>query len=164
MLLQTSVGGAVFVIFAFTLLIASLNRLPVLRLLLPVGRDVGGQGRGRGRRGAGRGRRGRGPVGGGGGGDPRPVGAVGGRRLGGAAAVQLGAAEAGAAALDAARRAGRRSRAGRGAGPARKQSGKLGMTLGWLWVVFPLIPLPENFPKLQYSVTTVQYLLVHPLF
>ena len=94
-------------------------RLPVLRLLLPVGRDVGGQGRGRGRRGAGRGRRGRGAVGGGGGGDPRPVGAVGGRRLGSAAAVQLGAAEAGAAALDAARRAGRRSRAGRGAGPAR---------------------------------------------
>ena len=106
-----------FVIFAFTLLIASLqqppDRLPVLRLLLPVGRDVCGQGRGRGRL------RGRGPVGGGGGGDPRPVGAVGGRRLGGAAAVQLGAAEAGAAALDAARRAGRRSRAGRGAGPAR---------------------------------------------
>ena len=141
MLLQTSVGGAVFVIFAFTLLSAyirqPLERLPVLRLLLPVGRDVGGQGRGRGRGGAGRGRRGRGAVGGGGGGDPRPVGAVGGRRLGGAAAVQLGAAEAGAAALDAARRAGRRSRAGRGAGPARLQGEKLGMTLGWLWVVFP---------------------------
>ena len=155
-----------FVIFAFTLLIASLrqppDRLPVLRLLLPVGRDVGGQGRGRGRRG--RGRRGRGPVGGGGGGDPRPVGAVGGRRLGGAAAVQLGAAEAGAAALDAARRAGRRSRAGRGAGSATLQGGKLGMTLGWLWVVLPLIPLPENFPKLQCSLTTNQYLLLHPLF
>ena len=57
-------------------------RLPVrlLRLALPVRRDVRGQGRGGGSRGA---------VGGGGGGDPGAVGAVGRRRLGGAAGVEL---------------------------------------------------------------------------
>ena len=87
---------------------------------------------------------------------PGPVGAVGRRRLGGAARVELGAAaEAGAAALDAARGAGRRSRAGRGAGPERKSGSS--RHLGW-WLGF-LVMLPEfqshhsqDFPLMAKSV------------
>ena len=144
-----------FVFFAITLLLAShfrtdryraSGRLPVRLLLLPVRRDVRGQGGGRGRGRRGRGRRGRGSVGGGGGGDPGAVGAVGRRRLGGAAGVELGTAEAGAAALDAASCAGRRSGAGRGAGPANSQSLKVRCVIAD-WIGSRRHPSEEFFPK-----------------